>query len=281
MSDPPPSRREPEIDRTIQIFLRLRKAIGVLAIILPVLLPAVLYLRVAVGLTTPFAWGDLPTSISGYYHTDARDEFVGTLIAVAIFLFAYLGTEGRLGRFQDCLANAAGAFALGVALAPVGKESEATDAVEVIHYACAGALFVCLVLFAVFVFPATNDEFARDASPVEVRSALLRRRFYVTCAVVMVLCVLALFLHLIWGSFGALMAEHWPKAFFWFEAFALMAFGASWLVKGGVLQRTIERAADAPLVEKFDRFAGPLDLAVKKARKIAGAPEVAGGERQL
>lgn len=82
-------------------YLRLRRAVGLLGVLLPFILLALA--------------GEQP-SLSAYYYTPARDVFVGLLFVIAALLGAYRGYD-RGDRI--CSALAALALAV-VALVPVG-----------------------------------------------------------------------------------------------------------------------------------------------------------------
>ena len=76
-------------------YFKLRKAIGVLGLLMPIL--------VRLG-----AWwreGILSNeSISAYYYTSMRDVFVGIMVATGVFLFCYRGPD----RQDNILTNIAG-----------------------------------------------------------------------------------------------------------------------------------------------------------------------------
>src|SRR5690554_4951628 len=92
-------------------YLSLRKAVGIIGIGLPFAL--------AVG--GLFLGIDLQKSISLYYHTDMRDLFVGSMCAIAVFLWSYRGYE----RKDNIAGNLACIFALGIALFPTTPGPEA------------------------------------------------------------------------------------------------------------------------------------------------------------
>ena len=60
---------------------------------------------------------------------------------------------------------------------------------------------------------------------------LTRNRIYITCGLIMLVCMLAM---VIYKNF--IQGEHSRSTFvFWAETVALIAFGASWLTKGGAI----------------------------------------------
>jgi hypothetical protein len=76
-----------------------RQFIGYLGLALPVLLWLIAGLRPTVGLPR---W-ELLSSISAYYYTGAVAALVGTLIALAVFLFTYRGYNNKY-HLRDRLA---------------------------------------------------------------------------------------------------------------------------------------------------------------------------------
>ena len=84
-------------------YLTLRKAVGILGILLPVVL--------AIGVPIISNCNIIQDSISDYYFTKMGSVFVGTLYAVGLFLFSYKGYE----RKDSIASKLACLFALGVA----------------------------------------------------------------------------------------------------------------------------------------------------------------------
>lgn len=71
-------------DPRLVSYLTLRKAIGLLGLLLPLIL--------AVGERLIFSRG-LRESVSGYYYTGMRGVLVGGLCAIGAFLLAYRGYD--------------------------------------------------------------------------------------------------------------------------------------------------------------------------------------------
>ena len=94
---------QPTSDQRVISYLTLRKAIGLIGILLPVVLAGV-YMLLASKII-------FQASISAYYYTSMRNVLVGALCAIGVFLFAYRG----YGWQDNLCTNAAGAFAVGVA----------------------------------------------------------------------------------------------------------------------------------------------------------------------
>jgi hypothetical protein len=83
-------------------YLFLRRAIGLIGALLPIVLPLGNCLSTGRWLLLP--------SVSSYYYSDMRNVFVGSLCAVGVFLICY-----RYQQWDDVLSNLAGFFAIGVA----------------------------------------------------------------------------------------------------------------------------------------------------------------------
>ncbi|WP_457648593.1 hypothetical protein [Profundibacter sp.] len=202
-------------------YHRVRRALGILGVLLPLVL-------IIGGLLSN---ARLEPSISDFYHTKLRDIFVGCLFAIGIFLVSYKGYKRRPNEriSDDLVATAAGIAAFGVALFP--NESDAIETVSqqalglkispLFHYASATVFFVCLAIFCYVQFPKT-------ARPV-------RRRIYIWCghiiAVSTVLILLFSYFKLKGSPEMQSLVTDW-KIIFWIEAIGIWAFAFSWLTKG-------------------------------------------------
>jgi len=211
-------------------YLTLRKIIGLLGLLLPVLL--------VVGsiVFSTCVWPDIQSSISGYYHTIMRDLFVGILCVVAFFLFAYEGYS----RADAVAGKAACVFALGVAFFPTRMDEPFTvctirpvfatywvselltlDAVSKIHYLSAALLFATFTFFSLVLFTKSKGK--------QTKQKVKRNFIYRVCGAVMALCIVVL------GFYFAFLEHTWLSTYkpvFWLESLALWAFGISWLTKG-------------------------------------------------
>lgn len=226
----------------VQSFYRVRQALGLLGLLLPVLL-------IAGGL---LSLGGVEPSISDYYHTLLRDIFVGTLAAIGVFLIAYPGHGRQDGEWlsDDRLTTLAGIAALGVAFFPnedrlrdpailsptqllLGQTQAALG-----HYACAVAFLTLLGILCLF-------RFARTARPA-------RRRIYRTCG----WTILAMTCAVIVASWFKIRGPAGPQSVvndwmlvLWFETLAIWAFAIAWLTKGRAdlaLARISRRRKPAP-----------------------------------
>ena len=197
--------------RVFVSYLTLRRAVGILGVLLPVLL--------AVGCLVLGSCTALEQSISAYYGTAMRDILVGILFVIGWFLFSYRGYE----RKDDAAGDLACFFALGVALFPTTSGS---NAIRTVHFLCATALFLVLAYFSLCLFTKTR----KGVPPTPEKK--IRNRIYVVCGVIMLACIASVALY------HALLTET-PiaaiKPVFWLESLALWAFGWSWFVKGKTL----------------------------------------------
>jgi len=199
-------------------------------------------------------------SISHFYYAQFwGGPFIGALVFIATYLFAYRGEN----RAEDWLATIAGFGAMGVALFPTNgrgcdlarfsgraladfKLSENPIFVDVVpettadpyfelfstahifHFASAALLFAFLAYFSIFVFTRVIQAKHRDSAGRLKRQKLVRNTIYLISGGLILLSMAAMTLNALFGFDG------WDDArlTFWSEAIALWAFGASWIVKG-------------------------------------------------
>ncbi|MEO3778102.1 DUF998 domain-containing protein [Micromonospora sp. B11E3] len=209
-------RERPKPPQDAMTVRRLRLGIGSVGISLPVVL--------IVGHLIVTRRPTLLDSLSGYYHTQMRDIFVGAMCAVGVFLISY-----RYRRLDDMLGTVAGVLAIVVALfpttmgAPAGTVSAADRATGMVHQAAAAALFLLLAVFCLFLFTRPD----RAGAPPG-RAA---NRFYRACGMLILVAVgLAL-------ASTALPADvrHTVKPVLWCETVAVLAFGAAWVARSEAL----------------------------------------------
>ncbi|SCG57923.1 DUF998 domain-containing protein [Micromonospora inositola] len=209
----PETRKPPQDAVTVR---RLRLGIGSVGIALPVVL--------VVGHLVATRRLTLLDSLSGYYHTEMRDVFVGALCAIGVFLISY-----RYRWPDDVLSTVAGVLAIAVALfpttvgAPAGTTSGTDRTVGVVHQVAAAALFLLLAVFCLFLFTRPDR--------VGVPQGRSVNRFYRACGLV-ILAAIALA-----PASTALPADvrHTLKPVLWCETVAVFAFGAAWVVKSAAL----------------------------------------------
>jgi hypothetical protein len=191
-------------------FLALRKSVGWIGISLPFVL--------MLGVFLIFKEVVILRNISLYYHSGMRDVFVGAICAIALFLFFYKGYS----KWDNRAANLAGLFALGIAFFPTVEQGPYNWA-AIVHFICAACFFTTLAAFSLFLF--TKKEF------LPTKQKLNRNRIYRICGSVMIACLISIMIFFIFFE-----ADNPDSGFvFWAETIALIAFGTSWLTKGGTL----------------------------------------------
>jgi hypothetical protein len=227
------------------LYLRVRKAIGWIG----VLLPFALYL--GNRFVHPNFHPIWPDSMSGYYYTHMRNFFVGSLCALAVFFIAYSGHD----KVDRWVTNIAGLFALGVAFFPTTPTrppfyhgpplpSNFQRDIGYVHTVFAAALLLTLALVALrFTKTEPGDKngpfkellglvrklWYSPADPEDRREPPKRNRdaVYRVCARLILVAVLL-----------AVISNFLPKsitgghALFFLEAAAVFCFGVSWFVKG-------------------------------------------------
>ncbi len=199
-------------------YKSMRRNIGIFGMALPF----VLFL----GSVLFFNYREIQPSVSQYYHTEMRDVFVGIISFVALFLFAYRGYN-ILDRIAGIIAGTA---ALGVALFPAA-ELKPGDWVDTVHIISASVFFVTLALISLFLFTLSYYDKSEEKSDEKK----IRNKLYRACGIIMLICLVFI---LIWFRID----ETYPeliryKPVFCLETIALIAFGISWLAKGGWIRK--------------------------------------------
>src|SRR2546422_7126975 len=213
---------DPENSSLVISYMTLRKMVGYLGILLPVLV-------VIGGELIPA--GEIRDSVSAYYYSSMRDLFVGSLCMVGVFLYSYRGYDW----VDDFLTSLSGLLALGVALFPTRSEEKVPVAVGIfqlndfvsgfIHYTCAVLLFVLLASISTFLFTKTADPQAMT------KQKKARNHFYRICGGIMFAAML------VCGVFCLPVLKNAapPHLILGVETSCLWAFGISWLIKGEAL----------------------------------------------
>ena len=190
-------------------YLALRKAVGWIGILLP-------FILIIGGL---FLFNeDIQKSISSYYYTRMGNLFVGSICAIALFLFFYTGYD----RWDNWLGNLTGFSGLGIAFFPA-TETGLNSLTGYVHLISAAIFFLALALFSLFLFT------RKGSSPTPQK--LVRNKIYTVCGLTIIVSMVAIIIYFI------LTSNNEPEStfVFWAETVALIAFGISWLVKGGTL----------------------------------------------
>lgn len=197
-------------------YLALRNAVGWIGIMLPFTLMA--------GVSLIYGGKITLETISQYYYSGMRDVLVGALCAIALFLFFYRGYN----KWDDWLGNIAGFCALCVAWFPT-TESGPLDLPGTIHFISASVFFVALAIFSIFIFTRSG--------PSPTRRKLGRNVIYIICGCVMIASLLAIIIFFFFSG-----DDKKSSFVFWAETTALVAFGVSWLTKGGTINPDKKRS---------------------------------------
>jgi hypothetical protein len=203
-------------DPRVFTYLTLRKSVGVIAFALPF----------AVAIPIFIARHVLENSISGYYYTGARNLFVGSLCAVAMFQFSCRGFDWR-----DEVAGIFSAIcAVGVAFFPTAPENPSSYQKHIgeVHYTFAALLFLTLAYFCLVLFKIQSD------SPTPKK--LQRNGVYTASGIVILLSLLAIAITKICDLEYSILGL---GPVFFFEATSLLAFGAAWLTKGETILKDV------------------------------------------
>jgi hypothetical protein len=195
-------------------YTHLQRIVGVMAILLPFVL--------FVG-NWALTGNELESSISAYYHTPMGSVFVGVLWALGVFFLSYNYRPLPGFNLDNKLSTLATVAAVCVAVFPTTSDASVATRAEknigIVHMVSAGVLFTLLAIFALFLFPRSSGEM----TPEKRRRNILYR----TCGVVMAVAILSMF-----PSQKAPDSWH---LFLWLETICVLAFGVSWLIKGGFL----------------------------------------------
>lgn len=117
---------------------------------------------------------------------------------------------------------------MGVALFATDGEGQTLSFSGIIHYISAISFFVTLAYFCLVLFTKTSS----DHPPTSMK--LLRNTIYKSCGYAIVFCLIFILVYKIWLSKIFQELDQFTPVF-WFETFALWAFGISWMVKGEIM----------------------------------------------
>ncbi|MFK8007131.1 MAG: hypothetical protein AB8H03_12190 [Saprospiraceae bacterium] len=207
-------------------YLTLRKFLGILGILLPILL--------ILGGTIFGKCDAIQLSISDYFHTPMRDYFVATISSMAFFLFTYKGYDKK----DNLLCNIAGIAALLIAFCPTYADpltncmnesmlANQSSLIGKIHLFAAATFFILIMQISMF-------QFTKGSSKTPEKK--MRNQIYRACGITIFISLLIIALYFLY------LEKEYPfltkyKPVFWLETIALFAFGISWLIKGDTLFR--------------------------------------------
>lgn len=224
-----------EADGVLASYLLLRKVIGWIGTLLPVVL---------VAGDAAFSSAPLPISFSDYYYTPMRNIMVGSLCVLGVFLLVYdVGV-----RLDHWITNIAGVGVLGVAFLPGTPEGTYTSSQEVV-----GNVHVVFASIAFLAFSITTWRFVRADSDGPGGTAPSRSSciFYRTSSLVMLAFIILSGLAILLP----VSIQDDTKVLFITEALACMTFGISFLVKGRTLQPLLS-APGIALIRTLSQSAG-------------------------
>lgn len=218
-------------------YLQLRKLLGILGILLPLILPAI----------NNF---ELQPSISHFYYTPASSVFTGFLISFSLFLFCYPGRVGdRVFISDNWLTNIAGFGALLTALIPTAYNGGLPCSLPLedtslwmslkkldlpilhnheftsgIHLVSAGIFLLCMAVMSFWRF--TLGKISR-----------LQLWFFKFCGIMTAAPVLIIATKKIWSTLSGAENTPWfENEVYWLECISVLFFGIAWLVKGKFLR---------------------------------------------
>lgn len=200
-------------------YLTLRRLIGIVAILHPIILFAGGYFIFGLG---------LQPSMSDYYWTGMRDVFVGIDVSTGVFFLCYRGYDlaDRLAAY------AAGLGAILVALFPtvplhVPELSQAQIYTGIVHAAGAGLFLVSIAYFCLVLFVKSHAN-----QPLSSAKRMCNRFYRIAGSIILVSIALIMAYVLFEPAKTALAPYNF---IFWLELIAFWAFGLAWLVKGKAL----------------------------------------------
>jgi hypothetical protein len=206
-------------------YLQLRAIVGVIGLALPFVL--------WIGGHHAGTWLPNP-SLSSYYYTSVRNQFVASLCVIGAFLGACKGYDLR----DEIAGYIAGLSAIGVAFFPTSYGCDTNNLVGTLHYACAAILFTTLAYFCIFQFTQSSDP--AGMTPRK----LTRNAVYRVCGGIMVACILAMLAQ----EIPAVSAWLGPCSglTFYLESTAVLSFGIAWVTKGEAILKDKPQEAAEP-----------------------------------
>ena len=210
-------------------YLTLRRAVGFMGFLLPVILPLGVFLLHFLSLgTEDDVLQESEDHETREHGTVMVGVFVGVLFSIGVFLYSYVGyppePDKKAYELSDNFAgNLACLFFLGVALFPTTHE---VGWIRAVHSWSAAGLFLTLAYFSLVLF--TKD----DGDPTPRK--LTRNKYYTTFGLIMLACIalIAIYKNTPLEN-NTDIAKIEPV--FWLESIALWAFSFSWAIKGNTL----------------------------------------------
>jgi hypothetical protein len=219
-------------------YLRIRKLIGTLGIVLPILVC--------------ISHKDLLASISHYYYTESAVFFIAILSAFGFFLISYRGYDKDPSRetlSDNIITNISGFAVLIVVLVPTACSESASEFItnticdtknyplfghdnsilNVIHLVSAAIFLFTMGWMSVFRFTRTSDK----------EKNKLENAIYKCCGYTVWACIGILAIQFIGEMIDVRLFVSKYDVFI-IETISVAAFGISWLVKGKALKDIVE-----------------------------------------
>ena len=211
-----PLNKENVLDHMIDSYFWLRIALGVIAIMLPVVLAVIS--TISPECTTLVC---TENSISEYFYVDvAKALFIGILIAEGALLMMYKGYSNQ----ENTALNFAGLFLWGVAFFPTTEGSDPMTWISVMHIVWALSFFACVIYVALWKSGETL---------VHLEEKTANDYWQVYRAIGILMVVLPFVAVFIVKSIGK------DSMVFWIEAVAIWVFGLYWFVKSRELRKSV------------------------------------------
>ena len=213
MTNPPPNQQ------LVISYVRLRQALGYVAIAMPFVL------AFGAWIVERIPWAD---SVSAYYYTSMRDVFVGTMVAIGVFLFCYRGYDWQ----DNVLTNAAGVAATGIGLLPmephyskvlIERHRDLEGPNCYVPHGFLGYHFYAVAVFFAIISYMVIFQFTKTDGVAVTAAKRARNRVYIVCGVIMLVC---------FGAIGLLKWRAPETAIVIPETAAIVAFAIAWLTKG-------------------------------------------------
>jgi hypothetical protein len=215
--------------------LTLRRLIGILGMLLPVLL--ILFLFIATNHSSPLE------SISHYYFTRVNGIYIITISLLAIFLLIYKGKKD----IDFYVSSLAGIFALSSILFPTDNlareccDSDRNYAITFIngvgektriafHFITSGLFLLSLAYMSIFRFTQPDKPGVSQMKKTKRRNWIFKASGFVIIVAILVIFA---------GSKGWILKDVYYKynLTFWLETLAVESFGISWMLKGDLFYK--------------------------------------------
>ncbi len=212
-------------------FLTTGRAIAMLGLFLPASMLAWSLLTAS----------SIRASLSEYYYTPVRDLMVGTLIAMAVFLWSYRGFSDRDDdlRYDRRVGKVAAVAAAIIAFFPIIPRNDdrctlvqciiGDRSAAFVHSIGATVFFLCLAVFCLILLP---------RSVVRSPGSVTRVRIYLSCGwIIVVACIFIAVWQVLPPEILFSIGRFRPV--FWAETMAIVAFSFAWIIRGRALESAI------------------------------------------